>query len=303
MKKDITAPTEIRFDKTQCGVAFFLNTGMGTEHAPHYTSEQEYITDYFEFLFAEESGGKVWIEQESIEIKANSILFLSPYQRHKWQLTGDTDRFHYLIFQEDFLHHFLADKYFTYRLLYCYPNGTPPILGVEQEEMQKYILLLNEIKQELRRTISDSEQILRSQFFYLLLQINRSYAAAYHLPFKKAQNNYAFQFRQLMEQHIREKHRVNDYCDLMGITRVTLNKAVKIQFGVTATEVLKKRLLIEIKQQLLNANKTVSEVAYKLHFPEPNHLTRFFKQQAGQTISEFLMETHRLFNNIAVKTK
>lgn len=290
MKEESRVPTEIRFDKTQCGVDFLLNTGYGNEHATHYTSSQEYITDYFEFLFVEKDAGGVWIDYEQFELKANSILFLSPYQRHQWKLRSGTENFHYLIFQEDFMHNFLSDKYFTYRLLYCYPNGTLPVLRVDEQDMQKYILLLNEIKQELKRTITDSEQILRSLLFYLLLQINRSYASVYHLPFKKAQNNYAFQFRKLMEQHIREQHRVNVYADLIGITRITLNKAVKEQFGVTAADLLKKRLLTEIKQELMNTNDTVSEIAYRLHFSEPNHLMRFFKQQTGKTISCFLEE-------------
>ena len=34
MKEErIITPTEIRFDKTQCGVDFLLNTGPGYEHA------------------------------------------------------------------------------------------------------------------------------------------------------------------------------------------------------------------------------------------------------------------------------
>lgn len=291
MKEErIITPTEIRFDNTQCGVDFLLNTGPGYEHAAHYTSEQDYITDYFEFLFFIKDAGTVQIDHTILELKANSILFLSPYQRHQWKLTHGTEGFHYLIFQEDFLHNFLSDKYFTYRLLYCYPNDTPPILCVSEKDMQKYTLLLDEIKQELKRSITDSEQILRSLLFYLLLQINRSYAFAHDLPFKKAENNYAFQFRMLMEQHIKSQHRVNEYADLMGITRITLNKAVKQQFGVTATELLKKRLLAEIKHELTNTNDTISEIAYRLNFPEPNHLMRFFKQQTGMTTSRFLEE-------------
>lgn len=163
------------------------------------------------------------------------------------------------------------------------------MLCVSEKDMQKYTLLLDEIKQELKRSITDSEQILRSLLFYLLLQINRSYAFANDLPFKKAENNYAFQFRMLME-HIKSLQRVNEYADLMGITRITLNKAVKQQFGVTATELLRKRLLAEIKHELTNTNDTISEIAYRLNFPEPNHLMRFFKQLTGMTISRFLEE-------------
>ena len=50
------------------------------------------------------------------------------------------------------------------------------MLCVSEKDMQKYTLLLDEIKQELKRSTTDSEQILRSLLFYLLLQINRSYA-------------------------------------------------------------------------------------------------------------------------------
>ena len=37
----------------------------------------------------------------------------------------------------------------------------------------------------------------------------------------------------------------------------------------------------------------VKEIAFRLHFSEPNHLMRFFKQMTGQTISEFLTEINR----------
>ena len=107
----------------------------------------------------------MWIEHKRYDVTPNCIVFLSPYQRHKWRLEADAGSFRFLIFQEDFLHNFLADKYFTYRLLYCYPNGTPPLLLVSPDDTQRYLMLLKEIKQELRRTISDSEQILRSLLF------------------------------------------------------------------------------------------------------------------------------------------
>ena len=289
--------TEIRFNKAECGVNFLINTGTGMEHLQYYTSDKEYITDFFEFIFFEEEGGHVWIEHKCYDVMPNSIVFLSPYQRHRWHLETEVNFFRFLIFQEDFLHNFLADKYFTYRLLYCYPNDTPPFLIVSQEDMQRYIMFLKEIKQELRRTISDSEQILRSLLFYLLLQINRSYATTYGLPTCKVRNNYAYQFRQLLEKHIHTKHRVNDYAELIGITRITLNKAVKEQFGTTATEMLRKRLLLEVKNELLDTTGTASEIAYRLNFPEPNHLMRFFKQMTGQTISEFLAEVNKKNNN------
>ena len=91
-----------------------------------------------------------------------------------------------------------------------------------------------------------------------------------------------------METHIHEKQRVNDYAEMLGISRISLNKVVKEQFNLTATELIKQRLLIEIQNLLIHYNKTITEIAFELGFSEPNHLMRFFKSQTNKTTSEFL---------------
>jgi AraC family transcriptional regulator, transcriptional activator of pobA len=83
---------------------------------------------------------------------------------------------------------------------------------------------------------------------------------------------------------------VADYATMMGISRVSLNKAVMREFGLSAVHLLKQRLLQEVKNDLLFSGLSVKEIAFRLHFSEPNHLMRFFKQMTGQTISGFLSE-------------
>lgn len=59
------------------------------------------------------------------------------------------------------------------------------------------------------------------------------------------------------------------------------------QYGISAMNLLKQRLLAEIKNELLLTNKSISEIAYAFNFPEPSHLMRFFKQQTGMTCGNF----------------
>lgn len=59
------------------------------------------------------------------------------------------------------------------------------------------------------------------------------------------------------------------------------------QYGVSATYLLKQRLLAEIKNELLFTSKAISEIAYAFSFAELSHLMRFFKQQTGKTCREF----------------
>ena len=91
-----------------------------------------------------------------------------------------------------------------------------------------------------------------------------------------------------MELPINENQRVSEYASILGISRITLNKAVQAQFGATASHLLKQRLIFEIKNFLLHSQFTVAEIANELNFSEPNHMMRFFKTQTGQTTTEFL---------------
>lgn len=138
--------------------------------------------------------------------------------------------------------------------------------------MKRYFDVLDEIKQELNLPLTNVEPILRSLLCYLLSQLNRTYAEAYDLPSIKVDNTIAYRFKQLMEQNIRRKQRVADYADLLGVSRITLNKAVKSQFGLTATELLKNRMVLEIKEDLIGAQSSVKTIADRFSFSEPNHL-------------------------------
>jgi AraC family transcriptional activator of pobA len=161
-------------------------------------------------------------------------------------------------------------------------------MNIDQDEMLKYCNLLTEIKTELVNSKIDSVHIIRSLLYYLLQTLNRRYSEQHGLSLRSTHHNSAFLFKNLMEIHIKDKQRIADYAEILGISRISLNKAVKAQFNTTATQLLKQRLLFEIQNSLLHSNKTINEIAYELHFPEPNHLMRFFKAQTSQTPTEFI---------------
>ncbi|UAB82941.1 helix-turn-helix transcriptional regulator [Zunongwangia sp. SCSIO 43204] len=277
----------IKFHKTECGVDFLLNVLPSEEIKENYLTEETFNTDFFEIAFFESGTGSVIINQRKVPVKDNSIIFISPFQKRKWELVDHGLKFKILAFQEDFLNDFFADKLFTYRLLYFYQLDYSLLMQIDNDLFDKYNEQLSEIKTELIATKADSVHIIRSLLYYLLQKLNREYAQLNNLSIDSSTNNYAFEFKRLLEVHIKEKQRISDYTDLLNISRITLNKAVKKQFNVTATNLLKQRLLFEIKNSLIHSNNTIQEIAYQLNFSEPNHLMRFFKKQTGMTASEF----------------
>lgn len=276
----------INFHKTECGVDFFIN--ILNQDTVNYLQTDVHNTDYFEVAFFTKAEGKVSINNKTIDIHDNSIVFISAFQKRAWRMKHKELEFKTLIFREDFLNEFFADKFFTHKMLFFYQLNHELILDVSDSEMVRFNEFLAEIKTELVQTKKDSVHIIRSILYYLLQSINRRYAAANNLLIEKDDKNYAVQFKSLLEEHICKKKNIEDYTNLLNISRITLNKAVKEQYNVTATELLKQRLLAEIKDRLVYSNKTVSEISFDLNYAEPGHMMRFFKMQTGMTTSEYL---------------
>lgn len=283
----------LKYTKSACGVDFLLNTAESSEKRGWFDLNERYKTDFFEFYFFRKASGHLFLDGERIELHDNSVLIVSPYKQQEWHVQIDDLDYTFLIFQEEFVYQFFSDKYFMYRLLYCYQNDYPTCFDMKPDDMEPFLKILRKMKRELLEPIADSYHMIVAYLYEFLLLLNRFYAGIFSLPLRLPLNNYAFKYKELLEKNIRQKNRVNDYAELLGISRVALNKAVENEFGVTATHLLKQRLLQEVKNELLFSGMPVKEIAYRLQFSAPNHLMRFFKQQTGKTIGDFMEEINR----------
>lgn len=291
--KTITNPerlVSVPFSKTRCGVDFYINTGESKDICGVLTEHRTFKTDFFSFYFFRRANGYVLLNFRKIELRDDMVLLLSPHQQQEWHVDEAELDYTFLIFREDFMRTFIADKFFVYRLLYYYQTDTPPYLLAAPEELAEYMRLLGKIKQELLHPVADTYNLIVSVLYYLLVVINRAYAKTYRLPVEVPKNNYAFQFKDLLEKHIHTVQRVQEYADMLRVSRITLNNSVKAQFGVSATHLLKQRLLEELKNELLFSDRNVSQLADEFHFSDPSHLMRFFKQQTGKTFTQYITD-------------
>ena len=294
--KTITNPerlVSVPFSKTRCGVDFYINTGESKDICGVLTEHRTFKTDFFSFYFFRRANGYVLLNFRKIELRDDMVLLLSPHQQQEWHVDEAELDYTFLIFREDFMRTFIADKFFVYRLLYYYQTDTPPYLFAAPEELAEYMRLLGKIKQELLHPVADTYNLIVSVLYYLLVVINRAYAKTYRLPVEVPKNNYAFQFKDLLEKHIRTTQRVQEYADMLRVSRITLNNSVMAQFGVSAIHLLKQRLLEELKNELLFSNLNVSQLADEFHFSDPSHLMRFFKKETGKTFTQYLMNYKR----------
>jgi len=136
----------------------------------------------------------------------------------------------------------------------------------------------------------DSEHLLRSLLYYLLIKTNRLYSDIYEINDTTIKNINILKFQQLLEKNIRAKHNVSEYANDLNISRTYLNKLTKKYFYKTANEIIREYLLAEAKREIVYTEKDISQIAYDLNFSEVSSFVRFFKQMTNTSPNKFRKE-------------
>lgn len=275
------------FNINKYGVELLMDLGSYKDIPNFFFEKELHNTDFYEIIFFSKGDGFLELDNNKIPITANSIVFISPFQKRKWFVEKSTIDCHFLIFKDTFLSSFFSDKLFAYRLQYFYNHINELYFVADKSLFKRFNEMFAEILSEIKNYQSDSPHIIRALLYFMLIKLNRFYSNKHKISTETQNNIVAFQFKELLESKLSHQYNVDFYALHLGISRVSLNNHIKKQFGITASEMIANRLFIEIKSKLLYTSKTISEIAVDLKFSEPNHLTRFFKRISHQTPNEF----------------
>lgn len=276
-----------KFSKNKYGVELLMDIGTYKD-IPNYFFENElHNTDFFEIIFFTKGNGYLELDQQRIKITNNTIVFVSPFQKRKWFVDKSKVECYFLFFQDGFLSKFFSDKLFSYKLQFFYNKTNPLFIKANTEFLSELQNVLKQLLIEIKGFRSDSEHMTRALLYLILIKLNRVYAANFKLSGETENNTVAFQFKQLLQNEITRYKNVDYYARQLGISRVTLNHYIKLQFGITVSEMINEFLLFEIKSHLLYSNHSIKEIADLVNFSEANHLTRLFKTSTGVSPKEF----------------
>ncbi len=114
---------------------FLLNTAESNEKRAWFDIAPRYKTDFFEFYFFRKASGFVVLDGERINLYDSMLLIIMPYQQQEWHVDIKELDYTFLIFQEEFVYEFLSDKYFMFRLLYCYQHDYPVGFDMSPDDM------------------------------------------------------------------------------------------------------------------------------------------------------------------------
>lgn len=275
-----------KFNNWKYGNELLIDAGPIERFPGYFFEEEEHATDFYELIFLEAGSGHLLLDGRKIALSAGMIIFISPFRKRKWFVKKKALKCRFLLFREEFLSEYLKNKLFLCNLPFFY-RQFPHFLSPADKEWGALNDLVQNTIDEINHRKVDSDSFLRSQLVYLLHALSRAYSRQYNIPVGMKAQNLAHQFRYLLESEINAAYGVVYYAGKLSTTRVTLNKYCNSVFGVNAGDLIRQRLVFEIKSLLLYTNRTINEIADSLGFREPGNLSRFFRHLTGLTPSDF----------------
>lgn len=100
-------------------------------------------------------------------------------------------------------------------------------------------------------------------------------------------------FRGLIEEYFRNNLSLQDYASKMGMSMGQLRAMCYSAFQQSPTKLIKERVVVEAKRDLIFSDMTVEQIAFGLGFMDAAYFTRFFRKETGQAPSQFRLTARR----------
>lgn len=242
--------------------------------------------NYYEIFFFVDGNGDHDIDFTNHEIKSMSIHFVSPGQVHHVRRGIGSSGF-VMLFSRDFYYLNLQNKSILFDLPFLNNNSSHPILNLKPEEFNPMLDLTNALSREHDSENPNKAEIVRSYLNIVLINCKRLFFE-YNPEHVEVSSSKLFQdFRIELETSFAEFHKVTDYAQSLSVTEKHLNETTKKTVGKTASELIHERIILEAKRLIMHSDYSNKEIAYFLHFDDPSHFSKFFKNKVGQSPNDF----------------
>ena len=251
--------------------------------------------DFFEMIWLPIGRGQVQSDLRSFPVEPRTLFFAAPGQVHSWQLTEPAEG-EIVSFTHDFFMVNSENPGLFGRLPFLHANVTNPILQLNEAEGATMDDLFRQLRAAAADPAPGRDDLVRA-FVTIILTVTRRVWLRCHAGDAEISPRegdlLASRFRLSLEENFPHMLTVQEYADLLHVSRSHLNEELRRQSGRSASEIIHERILLEAKRLLVHSSLTISEIAYRLRFQDPSYFGRFFRKCTGRTPGMFRETTHR----------
>ncbi len=147
--------------------------------------------------------------------------------------------------------------------------------------------LLQEMMQELGGHRNLRSEILAGLLKVFLIYLHRMFLPLPQEMSSSKMNSLFNDFNSRLDKSFLTKRSVADYARDLSVTPSYLTEVVKRLTGLSASQHIQQRRVLEAKRLAIYSGETMKGIAYKLGFEDVSHFSKFFKNVAGINFSEF----------------
>ena len=242
---------------------------------------------FYQLLYITKAGGTHVIDFEKHPVKRGMVFFLAPSQVHEWSFDSDANGI-LINFNENYFSSFLANRHYISDFPFFTPNNSYSSIDLSNDSSLKEIedVFLN-IHKEFDSNNEFKLDIIRVMLLQMFLLVNRKITFIQNQSENK--NNYLLfrNFEKLIEKNYTTIRMPKDYAKLLFVTPNHLNAICNQITGLSAGDIIRRRILLEAKRLLINSTQNINEIAWHLSFEDNSYFSKFFKKYEGITPEEF----------------
>jgi AraC family transcriptional regulator, transcriptional activator of pobA len=264
-----------------------------------FDAEQPHRHDFYQLLWFERGVGRYQVDFVERDLEDHSLHFVTPGHVHWYQIDPACAGLVIVLSEQFFLTN--EDNRQLLRSLALFVNNLyfQP-LAIGREEVTRFSALAQQILAAKQTKAPFKSEIIRTHIQLFLLYALRAIASQHQPQVIRGpqlrQTQLVLAFWDLVEQHFTRLHSVAEYAAELAITPNYLNEIVKEQTARNAGAIIQARLVLEAKRLAYFTELTSQEIATRLGFADPAYFSRFFKQQSGQTLSQFRATIRKKYN-------
>ena len=167
-------------------------------------------------------------------------------------------------------------------------------LHLSDKERQLVIDCFAKIEYELEQTIDKHSRTLIATNLELFLNYCTRFYDRQFITRDLAHRGIVERFEALLNDYFTSPKPQTNGLPTVAFCAAELNLSanyfgdlIKKETGQTALEYIQHKLIDIAKERVFDASLSISQIAYQLGFKYPQHFTRLFKQQVGQTPNDY----------------
>ncbi len=277
----VSAVTDSLFDPRNGDLS--LQVADADERAPAAAQR----TNCFAVYWLRDGSGTFWAGTARHSFTAPCLLFAVPYQPVRVESTavrGVVLRFHANFLCVETVHAEVGCN----GVLFNDPYGAP-VVALDADADHAVDGLVGPIRRELAEGGLAHAEALVAYLKLLLIRATRLKREQQATPADSAPRRPPLldDLRASIEANYRRRHAPADYADLLGVTPKTLGRLVKAHHGRTLTDLIRDRVLLHAKWELLHTLRPVKEIAREVGFDDELYFSRLFRKATGLSPTAF----------------